>query len=67
MTKSATFTIYNTCGERWAEFECPVCSIDVDYEIANLPPYMTRFTCLGCGESLRARYVFSPWKGLDDA
>lgn len=50
--ETGSFTIYQTESDRWAEFECPVCHIDMDYEVADVPPTGSEFSCLGCGQKL---------------
>lgn len=51
------FQFFSEANEAWAEFECPVCSIDMDLELSEVPAEGEVFECPNCAAHLTVQHL----------
>ncbi|WP_411353099.1 hypothetical protein PNH50_18960 (plasmid) [Leisingera aquaemixtae] len=50
------FHLHSNAVEAWAEFECPVCSTDMDFELSEVPSEGEVFECPMCAAHLTVQH-----------
>jgi len=53
------FHFVSNCSEAWVEFECPVCSIEIDFELKDVPAEGEVFECPNCAAHLTVQHLKS--------
>jgi len=51
------FYFYQVDGSSWAEFDCPVCRVDMDFDLEAVPARGADFTCPNCAAQMIAEHA----------
>ncbi|NRB20488.1 MAG: hypothetical protein HRU33_23895 [Rhodobacteraceae bacterium] len=51
------FYFYQADGSSWAEFDCPICQVDMDFDLEAVPAKGADFTCPNCAAQMIAEHA----------